>query len=116
MLIDRMLTLFDELPCILIGDSGQHDPEVYAEIVKAYPGRIKAIYIRRVDKDPEREQAIQRLRDELVDSQCDLVLAPDSVLIAEHAHANGDISARGLQAVERDVKEHLEEERREAQG
>ena len=116
MLIDRMLTLFDELPCILIGDSGQHDPEVYAEIVKAYPGRIKAIYIRRVDKDPEREQAIQRLRDELVDSQCDLVLAPDSVLIAEHAHANGDISARGLQAVERDVEEHREEERREAQG
>ncbi|MGO2880450.1 MAG: App1 family protein [Halomonas sp.] len=116
LLIDRMLTLFDELPCILIGDSGQHDPEVYAEIVKAYPGRIKAIYIRRVDKDPEREKAIQRLRDELVNSECDLVLAPDSVLIAEHAHANGDISARGLEAVERDVKEHREEERREAQG
>ncbi|WP_236995608.1 App1 family protein [Vreelandella populi] len=115
LLIDRMLTLFDELPCILIGDSGQHDPEVYTEIVKAYPGRIKAIYIRRVDKDPKREQAIQRLHDELADTQCDLVLAPDSVLIAEHAHANGDISARGLQAVIRDVKEHREEERQEAQ-
>ena len=62
-LIDRMLTLYNDMPCILIGDSGQHDPEVYTEIVKAYPDRIKAIYIRQVDKNPRREQAIQRLRD-----------------------------------------------------
>ncbi|CAM0556764.1 hypothetical protein EHLJMEHL_01852 [Vreelandella titanicae] len=105
-LIDRMLTLYNDMPCILIGDSGQHDPEVYIEIVKAYPDRIKAIYIRRVDKNPKREQAIQRLRDELVGTQCDLVLAADSVLIAEHAHAQGDISAHGLAAVQREVEEH----------
>lgn len=105
-LIDRMLTLYHDMPCILIGDSGQHDPEVYIEIVKAYPNRIKAIYIRRVDKDPKREAAIQRLRDELVGTQCELVLAADSVLIAEHAHTQGDISAHGLQAVKRDVEEH----------
>tara|TARA_R110002012_G_scaffold8718_1_gene40070 strand:- start:736 stop:1191 length:456 start_codon:yes stop_codon:yes gene_type:complete len=105
-LIDRMLALYHDMPCILIGDSGQHDPEVYIEIVKAYPDRIKAIYIRRVDKNPKREAAIQRLRDELVDTHCDLVLAADSVLIAEHAHAQGDISSHGLQAVRRDVEEH----------
>lgn len=106
-LIDRMLALYSDMPCILIGDSGQHDPEVYIEIVKAYPDRIKAIYIRRVDKDPKREKAIQRLRDELVGTQCDLVLAADSVLIAEHAYAQGDISIHGLHAVQRDVEEHL---------
>lgn len=105
-LIDRMLALYHAMPCILIGDSGQHDPEVYTEVVKAYPGRIKAIYIRRVDSDPAREQAIQRLRKEIADTQCELVLAEDSVLIAEHAHARGYISARGLQAVKRDVQEH----------
>ena len=59
-----------------------------------------------MDKDPKREAAIQRLRDELVGTQCDLVLAADSVLIAEHAHAQGDISIHGLQAVKRDVEEH----------
>ncbi len=78
---------------------------MYTEIVKAYPNRIKAIYIRQVDKNPKREQAIQRLRDELAGTQCDLVLAADSVLIAEHAHAQGDISAHGLAAVQREVEE-----------
>ncbi|MCS2609205.1 App1 family protein [Halomonas dongshanensis] len=112
-LIDRMLALFEDMPCILIGDSGQHDPEVYTEIVKAYPGRIKAIYIRRVDSDPKREKGIERLRNELADTNCELVLAADSVLMAEHAHANGDISARGLDAVRRDVEEHRREEAQE---
>ena len=108
-LIDRMLALYDDMPCILIGDSGQHDPEVYTEVVKAYPDRIKAIYIRRVDSDPQREAAIQRLRDELAHTDCELVLAVDSILMAEHAHAKGDISARGLQAVQRDVEAHRNE-------
>ncbi|QNI02544.1 DUF2183 domain-containing protein [Halomonas sp. SH5A2] len=108
-LIDRMLALFDDLPCILIGDSGQHDPEVYSEVVRDYPGRIKAIYIRRVDQDPAREEAIQNLRNELADTDCQLVLAADSVLIAEHAHAEDYISARGLQAVKRDVYKSYQE-------
>ncbi|WP_244511202.1 App1 family protein [Vreelandella arcis] len=108
-LIDRMLTLFDDLPCILIGDSGQHDPEVYSDVVRDYPGRIKAIYIRRIDRDPAREQAIQNLRNQLADTDCQLVLAADSVLIAEHAHVEGYISARGLQAVKRDVKESYQD-------
>ncbi|MCZ0926940.1 DUF2183 domain-containing protein [Halomonas janggokensis] len=108
-LIDHMLALFDDMPCILIGDSGQHDPEVYSEVVRDYPGRIKAIYIRRVDQDPAREEAIQHLRNELADTDCQLVLAADSVLIAEHAHAEDYISARGLQAVKRDVAASYQE-------
>ncbi|WP_447926292.1 MULTISPECIES: App1 family protein [unclassified Vreelandella] len=113
-LIDRMLGLYDDMPCVLIGDSGQHDPEVYTEVVKAYPGRIKAIYIRRVDKDPKRQQAIERLREELAGTDCDLILAADSVLMAEHAYEQGRISARGLEAVKRDVEEHRKEEAEEA--
>ncbi len=31
---------------ILVGDSGEHDPEVYRQIRAEFPGRIKAIYIR----------------------------------------------------------------------
>lgn len=34
------------LPVILVGDSGEHDPEVYREIATEFPGRVKAIYIR----------------------------------------------------------------------
>lgn len=102
-LITRMLALFEEMPCILIGDSGQHDPEIYTRIVEAHPERIEAIYIRRVDDKPGRERAIQRLRDQLRHTGCDLVLAPDSALMAEHADANGYISSYGVEAVRRDI-------------
>ena len=47
-LIDHMLRLYADLPFVLIGDSGQHDPEVYAEIVAEHPGRVVAVYIRNV--------------------------------------------------------------------
>lgn len=102
-LISRMLAFYEGVPCILVGDSGQHDPEVYTRIVKAHPGRIEAIYIRRVDRRVERQRDIQQLRDQIRHTRCDLVLAADSVLIAEHARARGLISDHGLAAVRRDV-------------
>ena len=34
----------------LIGDDSQRDPEIYAEMSKTFPGRIKQIYIRSVKK------------------------------------------------------------------
>lgn len=40
----------------LIGDDGEHDPEIYEEIRRLYPERIEAIWIRRVHPDPERPQ------------------------------------------------------------
>jgi hypothetical protein len=43
--------LFEDFPkrqFILIGDSGEKDPEIYGKIARAYPGRVKHIYIRKV--------------------------------------------------------------------
>lgn len=34
------------LPVVLVGDSGEKDPEVYAQIRDEFPGRVRAIYIR----------------------------------------------------------------------
>lgn len=98
-LITRMLTMMAELPCVLIGDSGQQDPEVYTRIVKEHPGRVKAIYIRRVDRKPDRERAIARLRQELAGSDCELILAADSAAMAAHACRHGWISRADLSAV-----------------
>ncbi|MFG6157271.1 App1 family protein [Halomonas sp. 1390] len=109
-LISRMLATFEGVPCLLIGDSGQHDPEVYTRIVEAHPGRVAAIYIRRVEQREDRQRAIQRLRDELRHTPCDLVLAADSVLIAEHARAHGFISEHGLAAVRHEVAALSEDE------
>ncbi|MFO0594348.1 MAG: phosphatase domain-containing protein [Myxococcaceae bacterium] len=40
--------LMKELPndAVMVGDSGEHDPEVYAQMRDEFPGRVKAIYIR----------------------------------------------------------------------
>ncbi|MDP3234719.1 MAG: DUF2183 domain-containing protein [Myxococcales bacterium] len=43
-------------PVVLIGDSGEHDPEVYAQIRSEFPSRVKAIFIRNAGRadDPKR--------------------------------------------------------------
>lgn len=99
--IQNMLSLYSELPFILIGDNGQRDPEVYTEIVKAYPERVRAIYIRKIDDDPRRDAAIEALAEEVRRSGCELVLARDSTRMAEHALSKGFISKEGLEAVRR---------------
>ena len=46
--IINLLKTYPELPFILIGDSGEHDPDIYIEIAEAHPERILAIYMRSV--------------------------------------------------------------------
>ncbi|MEQ8629442.1 phosphatase domain-containing protein [Ekhidna sp.] len=46
--IEALMKFYPDLSFVLIGDSGQRDPEIYASIVNKYPGRIKAIYIRSI--------------------------------------------------------------------
>lgn len=91
-LIDDMLSVYDALPFILIGDSGQHDPEIYAQIVHTYPGRVRAIYIRNVSRGAARKGEIEALAAEIVEAGSTLVLATDTMAMAEHAAAHGLIA------------------------
>jgi phosphatidate phosphatase APP1 len=88
-LIREILETFSTLPFILIGDSGQEDPEIYAEIVAAHPNRILAVYIRSVDPNPERSAAIRRLTERITAAGSTLVLADDTLTVASHAAAHG---------------------------
>lgn len=55
-----LLELFPKTKFLLIGDSGQHDPELYAEIKQKYPDRILGIFIRLVGKlDEERRNVLK---------------------------------------------------------
>ncbi len=47
--IINLLKTYPQLPFILIGDSGEHDPDIYIEIAEAHPERILAIYMRSVN-------------------------------------------------------------------
>ncbi|PIB30401.1 hypothetical protein BFP75_00255 [Maribacter sp. 4G9] len=43
-----IFTTYPELSFILIGDSGEKDADIYIEISKMFPNRVKAIYLRSV--------------------------------------------------------------------
>lgn len=46
--IERLLRDFPARHFLLVGDSGEHDPEIYADLARAHPGRIVSIAIRNV--------------------------------------------------------------------
>jgi phosphatidate phosphatase APP1 len=104
MAIEAILKAYPQLPFILIGDSGEKDPEIYREILRRYPSRIRVIYIRSVNRDPKRIAAVEKLIAEVAKTGCQLVLAPDSEFAAAHAAAEGLIDASALRAVRSDKK------------
>jgi len=95
-LIRDMLSLYNDLPFILIGDSGQQDPEIYTRIVEEQPGRVVAVYIRNVARAPHRRAAIEKLAQRVVAAGSSLVLAADSFIMAEHAAKRELISSEAL--------------------
>jgi hypothetical protein len=49
--IKDIITSYPHREFILIGDSGEHDPEVYGWAAGAYPAQVKEIYIRNVTQE-----------------------------------------------------------------
>jgi phosphatidate phosphatase APP1 len=109
-LINSMLALYKDLPAILIGDSGQHDPEIYRQTVLEHPGRIRAVYIRNVSRRAERIGEIEELARAVVAAGSSLVLAVDSLVIAEHAAKLGLIAPEAVSSVRGDVARDRVEE------
>jgi phosphatidate phosphatase APP1 len=98
-LIRRMVALYHDRPFLLIGDSGQRDPEIYAQVVREHPGRVVAIYIRHVSRFPKRARAIEALAKEVVEAGSSLLLAADSFAMAAHAAEHGLIASATLAKV-----------------
>jgi phosphatidate phosphatase APP1 len=111
-LIHNMLALYGELPFVLIGDSGQHDPEIYRQIVEEHPGRVLAVYIRNVSRNPDRIREIEDLAKVVAGAGSSLVLAADSVVIAEHAVSLGLVPPEAVAEVrnERTATDPIEPE------
>lgn len=89
---------FPNLPLLLIGDSGQQDPEIYARFIQENPGRVLGVYIRDVSPDPRRDAAVQTLQTSAVP----LLLAPDSLSMARDAIARGWLDAAALPEIAAD--------------
>ncbi|MFZ7127648.1 MAG: App1 family protein [Desulfobacterales bacterium] len=98
-IIRHMLEVYGNMAFVLIGDSGQKDPEIYSRIVREYPGRIRAIYIREVGPALERRHAIATMAREAAPSGTEFLLAADSHTMAVHAARQGLIDEEAVAEV-----------------
>ncbi len=102
--IRNIMQLYPELQFILIGDTSQHDPEIYHGIVSEFPDRVRAIYIRDVTGKAERSSAVQALAHEVHAARSVLVLAEDTLGAARHAAEQGWIDTRALSDVQKEKR------------
>ena len=79
--ITHLMQVFNRMPFMLIGDSGQKDPEIYIDIYKQFPEQVKAIYIRHVHTD-KRKQELKKMARGL---DVPFLLLHDSAEVLEHA-------------------------------
>ena len=99
--IRNVMQLYPHMSFVLIGDTSQHDPEIYARIVAEFPERVRAIYIRDVSHSALRTASIEKLASEVREAKSSLTLIADSVHAATDAIDQGLISPDALP----DVKE-----------
>jgi len=102
--IKNILLAYPHLNFVLIGDSGQEDPKIYREIVKKFPGRILAIYIRDVQL-ADREKIAVEISKELAGDKVEMVIVDNTVEAAEHAARIGLIYADDIPQIVADKKQ-----------
>jgi phosphatidate phosphatase APP1 len=96
--IRRLLRTYEDLPFVLIGDSGEEDPEIYLQAVREHPGRMRAVYIREVTSGA-REAEVTAMAGEARKLRAEMLAVPDSAVAAEHATSIGLIASDALAAV-----------------
>jgi phosphatidate phosphatase APP1 len=87
--IINILKTYSDLKLILIGDSGEHDADIYLEIAEAYPERILAIYLRSV-KHTKKMLRVKGLYENY--KAVPVLLVESSKQAMEHARENGFIA------------------------
>lgn len=96
--ISRILATYPEMQFVLIGDSGQQDAHIYSRVIKDFPGRILAAYIRDV-KLKEKAEVVLKISEEIKPHNVDMVLIESTVKAAEHAAEKGLITRESLDVI-----------------
>jgi phosphatidate phosphatase APP1 len=86
--IQTIVDFYPEMKFVLIGDSGQHDPEIYLRVIQTHPGRILGAFIRDVTPDP-RDQGVARIMEEAKTAGVEMLYVADSVDALGHAQRLG---------------------------
>ena len=109
-LIKTFLRSFPALNFILIGDTGQRDAMIYAEIVQLFPNRIKAVYLREIDRDkPSHQEQLRIAKEQIATAGVPVLFMPATDVAARHAEQQGWITQR-----QRQIAEHAAVEQQSA--
>ena len=85
-LIRQVLEDHPGLGVVLVGDTGQIDPEIYAAVAAEAPGRVRAIYVRRTAGiGAARAAEVDALAARVTATGVPMLAVDDSTRIAEHA-------------------------------
>ncbi|WP_319592345.1 phosphatase domain-containing protein [uncultured Draconibacterium sp.] len=95
--IIKLFKMYPNLSFVLVGDNGQHDPEIYARVARIYPRRIKAIYIRTVRK--KKDKYMKKLIAEMEDLNVQMVFTPDTINAAQHAQSINIIAESSVKSI-----------------
>jgi len=100
--IEKIMEAFPERRFILVGDSGEKDPEIYAYICRIKPEQVDRVYIRRVEGDsrPEGdlEQVFMGVPDHVwtvFDDAKELAMQPDHFILGPRSVNTVDEEAVG---------------------
>ena len=100
--LTSILDAYPDLSFILIGDSGQEDPEIYSNLLDTYSKQILAIYIRDVSTEA-RDKAVENLKACVAKYDISLKLCKDSAEVGADAFDKGWITNQELQTIEDSV-------------
>jgi len=84
--IEPILTAYPKRKFILIGDSGEQDPEVYAGIARKYGSQIVKIYIRNVSGAASSDERFKQAFNELSHDQWQLFTDPATLNLIEFVY------------------------------
>jgi phosphatidate phosphatase APP1 len=96
--IKSLLEFYPNRRFILIGDSGQHDPEIYTRIAFEFPGRIETIYIRKIRSRTFADRN-EDLLNKLLKVKTSYLEIKDTHEAVRHASENGYVSADMLSII-----------------
>ena len=90
---------------LLVGDTGQLDPEIYSAAASTHPGRIRAIYVRRTGAlDVRRLAEVDAIAAEVTAGGVPMLAVDDSVQIAEHAASLGLLDVEQVEQVRAETR------------
>lgn len=105
-LITQILDEHPGLGLVLVGDTGQLDPEIYAAVAEAHPDRIRAVYVRRPPgRTLRRDAEVRALAERVTALGVPMLAVDDSTEIAEHAASIGLLDPAEIPAIRAETAE-----------